>query len=97
MTTRHKRLKLSAHRFREIQDDVLGLENLDMARLLGLKLDKRANAIRTVERFRNGEVPVPGTVSTLLWLAMGAEDLPPWWPSDLRERIQDTKKRPDPN
>ncbi len=90
MTTQHKRLKLSAHRFREIQDEVLGLDNLEMARVLGLKLDKRANAIRTVERFRNGEVPVPGTVSTLLWLLLSSETLPPWLPRDLRDHLHNS-------
>ena len=65
--------------FREIQDD-LHLDNFDMARLLGLNLNSRRNAIRNVERFRNGDVPVPGTVATILWFARFSEDLPNWWP-----------------
>jgi len=89
MATKIKRKKLSPHKFRQIMDDDLGLDALDMARLLGLKLDNRKNAIRVVERYRNGDKPISGTMSSLLAVTLETGATPAWLPKDLRERVSE--------
>lgn len=84
-----KKKKVSAHMFRRVQDEILGVDNLDMARLLGLKLNNRSNAIRSIDRMRNGQKDVSGTAATVLWFILDAEDLPPWIHDDLANRVLD--------
>lgn len=74
-TSRMKRPHLTAWHFREIMDNRLGLDAAGMAKLLGLK---DGSGARTVERFRNGDMEIPGTIATILWFAVETGQRPPW-------------------